>query len=89
MLTLIGMMVCLSYTGTALQTSLRLLLRVSQVNDSVVFKITLEYWSVLVADLFQVMNEHKKTQPQSSPLMLGSSLASRVRHSSAHSLIYY
>lgn len=48
--------------------SLQVLLRISQVDDTVIFKICLEYWNHLVADLFNT----QKVQANKAPaLMLG------------------
>lgn len=53
----------------ALYTSLTILLRISKVDDTVIFKICLEYWSTLITDLYNT----KRSQGAGSngPLMLG------------------
>lgn len=50
-----------------LYVALNILLRISQVDDVVIFKICLEYWSTLVVDLYNA----QKTQVPRQPLMVG------------------
>jgi exportin-1 len=63
------------YSGTdqvksSILQSLWFLLRISSVEDVVIFKICLEYWMVLVMDLYNTV----KMQPSASPLVLHSRL---------------
>jgi len=75
---------------TALFRALNLLLRLSEVDDRVMFKICLEYWSVLVTELYQHQNNGPSfgqglnlgqlaSQQMSSRVIMFAEILSRLR----------
>lgn len=62
----------------ALYVSLTMLLRISKVNDVVIFKICLEYWNILVADLYNTQKAGVKLT--AAPLLVAGALTPMDMH---------